>query len=74
MRIIKPGDLSQGWEGQWTCPHCSCVWELDGTESGAMVPRFTSDQRDGDYFSTTCPTCSHSVTKNKVRKDLRPGG
>lgn len=54
MRVVKPGDVRHGFEGQWHCQKCGCVWEM---ETGDKKPAYMSDQRDGDAWHMPCPTC-----------------
>lgn len=50
MRVIKKGALAGDQTYRATCRSCGTVYEFQVREA-----RHHSDQRDGDYLSTTCP-------------------
>lgn len=60
MRIIEEGKRPADVEYRTTCPHCRCIFEFQAKEAELI-----HDQREGDYFKISCPTCLSSVTRDK---------
>lgn len=56
MKIIKKGLVPEELPVQVTCNHCRSILEFLITEA-----RFTSDQRDGDFYTINCPVCHHDI-------------
>lgn len=56
VKIIKDGKLLENrkWEG--TCTACGCIAEAQEKEL-----KITSDQREGDFGETSCPTCKRRM-------------
>lgn len=44
------------------CSHCHTVVEFLPLEA-----EHVSDQRDGDFYKVTCPTCARSITASVPR-------
>ncbi|MFA6474118.1 MAG: hypothetical protein WCV85_04515 [Patescibacteria group bacterium] len=62
-KILKEGRLNprEPWVGKkLDCRTCKCEFRL---EAGDKV-KFTSDQRDGDFYTASCPNevCKADVT------------
>lgn len=56
VKILVKGTIP---EEQWykgTCGHCHTEFAFQRKEA-----KYSSDQRDGDYFSIDCPLCSKPV-------------
>ncbi len=57
MKIIKQGSLPGDRPFRGTCRNCQT--EIEFLQKEAI---YHFDQRDGDYLSIGCPTCSTSIT------------
>ena len=58
MKIISRGEIPEKKPVRMTCDHCKTLAEFEQSE---MRPVF--DQRDGDYWSVSCPVCEREITK-----------
>lgn len=56
MKVIKKGHNPKLIPLRGTCPRCGAVIEALPTEL-----EYTSDQREGDYYSCKCPDCKEST-------------
>lgn len=56
MKIIKQGKLPEDKTYSGECNHCECEFEFQAKEA-----KYTTDQRDGDFYSIACPTCRRPV-------------
>ena len=68
MKIIKQGTNPESQPIRGTCNHCHTVIEFHPMEA-----KYTSDQRDGDFYSIECPTCNRTITAAAVRGYNGPG-
>ena len=50
MKILKPGKLPDHKKVKGTCDACGCVFVCERCET-----KYSSDQRDGDFYSIRCP-------------------
>jgi ribosomal protein S27E len=59
MQIIKAGKLPQEKKYRLTCNTCGTVFDFKLREA-----RFTSDQREGDFYTISCPLeeCERTLT------------
>jgi ribosomal protein S27E len=64
MKIIQRGSDPRAEPIQATCRNCQTVFEFHPLEA-----KYSSDQRDGDFYSIGCPVCGQTVYK-----DARRGG
>lgn len=60
MRVIKQGVNPATVQLRGTCNNCRTEVEFSPIEA-----KFSSDQRDGDFYTVECPTCSKSIHVNK---------
>lgn len=59
MKVIKQGTDPSTQPIHATCSNCKTEVEFLPHEA-----RYSSDQRDGDFYSVDCPTCNRTITKN----------
>jgi RNase P subunit RPR2 len=59
MRIIERGDLPESKVFQSRCTRCQTLYEFERREA-----EYRSDQRDGDFLLTHCPTCGRQNFTN----------
>lgn len=59
MKVIKQGIDPATKEIRATCSNCKTEIEFLPHEA-----RYSSDQRDGDFYSVDCPTCKRIITKD----------
>lgn len=59
MKIIKRGTDPKAEPLRATCNNCQTVFEFHPIEA-----KYSSDQRDGDFYSIACPVCNQVVTKD----------
>jgi len=62
MKIIKRGSDPRTEPIQATCRNCQTIFEFH-----LMEAKYSSDQRDGDFYSIACPVCNQTVTKQAHR-------
>jgi hypothetical protein len=60
LQGLTPRDRLNGTK--INCSHCKGQFEITVEDN----PKFNSDQREGSYWSITCPTanCGHTLTAN----------
>jgi hypothetical protein len=58
---IKPGIVPAEIKYTADCTRCTCRFEFTGADG-----KIAGDQRDGDFITVDCPTCSHPIS-TKVR-------
>jgi hypothetical protein len=60
MKTIKPGKVIDEIGMRVTCRNCNGVFEIE--KKGEA--KYTSDQRDGSFYSVACPTsrCGATIT------------
>lgn len=60
MKITKMGILPEDKEVEMQCKHCGCVFQALQKEF-----KFVPDQRDGNFWTITCPTenCNETLYK-----------
>jgi RNase P subunit RPR2 len=56
VEVVIKGNAPEDRIYRATCGHCSSLLQFKQSEA-----TFTSDQRDGDYVSVSCPVCNSSV-------------
>jgi RNase P subunit RPR2 len=59
MRIIRRGVLPEEKIYRASCNHCKTEVEFTGAEG-----RLKYDQRDGNFYTVTCPVCNNLITKD----------
>lgn len=62
MKIISKGTDPATVPLYATCNKCKTQIEFLPHEA-----KFRSDQRDGDYYTITCPVCQAAITKDAGR-------
>lgn len=55
MKVLKKG-RGKGWKRRVECNACDAQLEVEDTDC-----KLVSDQRDGDFYSTTCPECGNYI-------------
>lgn len=67
MEIIKEGELPGSKTYTATCNSCKTVFRFRAGEA-----KYITDQRDGDYYSVTCPLkgCHSTVTANARNNEI----
>lgn len=58
MKIITKGSDPSTVPMRATCSNCKTEIEFLPHEA-----KYTSEQRDGDFYQIACPVCSHTITK-----------
>lgn len=61
IRVIKPGIVPAEIKYTVTCSRCTCRFEFTGADG-----KISSDQREGDFITIACPTCTKPIHQ-KVR-------
>jgi hypothetical protein len=59
MKVLKVGRFPEDKVYVVTCGYCKSEIEFAQKEG-----KITSDQRDGDYISITCPICKKQIIKS----------
>lgn len=62
MKIIQRGANPAAEPIRATCRKCQTIFEFHPLEA-----KYSADQRDGDFYSITCPVCSQTVAVNANR-------
>ncbi|MBI1620052.1 hypothetical protein [Aquamicrobium zhengzhouense] len=62
VQIIRPGTLPEERAYTATCRNCDCQFTFLRADA-----RYVPDQRDGDYLSIPCPTCTKEFTTSAKR-------
>lgn len=59
--VVTQGIVPENQPIRATCGHCKTVIEFLPEEA-----TYTSDHRDGDFYTIPCPVCEKIITKNVV--------
>jgi C4-type Zn-finger protein len=57
VKIIFYGRTNEETKREIWCPECESIMETTIAEMGPVHP----DQRDGDYYTVTCPVCRKNI-------------
>jgi hypothetical protein len=58
VKIIKAGNLPSHYV-TFTCQKCGCQFEA----AKELETKLVYDQREGDFWQCSCPTCGRQCTK-----------
>lgn len=58
VSILVPGRIPENRPMEATCRNCGCVFQFTPQDAKRV-----NDQRDGDFYSISCPTCKMQVNK-----------
>jgi endogenous inhibitor of DNA gyrase (YacG/DUF329 family) len=65
MKIISKGVDPKTMPIMATCNKCGTTVEFMPSEA-----KYSSDQRDGDFYTVECPVCTGSITQSARRQAL----
>lgn len=57
IEVLRPGITSAQITYTAECSRCYCKVRFTGADG-----KITSDQRDGDFMTVTCPTCGSTIS------------